>query len=67
MRCYLSINGQCIRFMHEDILDLLPLFFDKKYGDNTAFAKKKEFVKRLKEKAPLKDAKFEAFMKQFRE
>merc|ERR1712113_696801 len=28
IRCYLSINGQIIRFMPSDIQNLLPAFFD---------------------------------------
>ena len=34
IKLYLYCNGQCIRFMPEDIRDLLPVMVNMNYGDN---------------------------------
>merc|ERR1712228_601670 len=65
IRCYFYVNGQCIRFMPEDIKLLLPLFFDEKYGKNAEFANSKEAETLINEMKDLKDDKFKAFMKQY--
>jgi len=65
IRYYLSINGECIRFMPEDIKDLLPVFFDQSYGDNAKFAKgRAESLVKLMKKTP-KDDKFSKFEEKY--
>merc|ERR1712130_645364 len=34
IRCYIYSNGQAMRFMPEDIRELLPLLFDSEYENN---------------------------------
>eukprot|EP00486_Rosalina_sp_Unknown_P005103 CAMPEP_0201570448 /NCGR_PEP_ID=MMETSP0190_2-20130828/12727_1 /ASSEMBLY_ACC=CAM_ASM_000263 /TAXON_ID=37353 /ORGANISM="Rosalina sp." /LENGTH=564 /DNA_ID=CAMNT_0047994011 /DNA_START=35 /DNA_END=1726 /DNA_ORIENTATION=+ len=62
IRCYMYLNGQISRFMPDDIIKVLPRFFDKKFGNNAKFPKSKiaqELVERMKPQ--LRDIKFEAF------
>merc|ERR1712129_83841 len=67
MRCYLYVNGQCIRFMPEDVIMLLPTLFDGKVPGNKGWAKA-EHAKRLVEvmRTQLRDVQFGAFMKKNR-
>eukprot|EP01083_Nonionella_stella_P068292 181228_1 len=37
IKCYLYLNGQICRFFADDILDVLPLFFDKEFDGNSKF------------------------------
>lgn len=51
IRCYMYLNGQICRFMPEDIINLLPKYFDKNYGNNKTFPKSslaKELVEKMK-------------------
>ena len=78
IRCYLFYNGQMLRFLPEDIVLVLPIFFDPEFGDNKTFAKS-QFAKDLIEimkgvkRIPnmkgvkgLKDVHFNSFLKQNR-
>ena len=66
IRCYCYINGQIMRFMPSDIINLLPLFFDKEFGDNKKFAvskRAKELVEEMSDK--LIDIHFDAFFQKY--
>jgi len=66
IRCYMYINGQVMRFMPSDIINLLPLFFDKTFGDNADFAQSKRAQQLVDEmKKNLRDVRFNAFMKKY--
>merc|ERR1712130_153242 len=69
--CYLYINGQYLRFMPEDMINILPRFFVES-AQNKAFVAKKlknkknraqEFVGEMK--SWLKDAQFDAFVNSY--
>jgi len=68
IRCYLFINGQSIRFMPEDIVLVLPRFFDQKYADNKEWNAKHEDARRYIEEMnkALKDVHFNAFLNKYR-
>merc|ERR1712087_548179 len=62
IRCYMFVNGGMMRFFPQDIIDVLPGFFDPAFGDNAEWATTgdaKGLVKRMK--GQLVDAKFAAF------
>jgi len=71
IKLYLYFNGQCIRFMPQDVRDLLPRLFNMKFLGNTEwFEGRKEqrkevdgYIERLR--AILVDEQFEAFQKQY--
>jgi len=66
MRCYFYVNGQCTRFMPEDLKMLLPLFFEET-KENVEYAQGKEINRLMQEmKGKLRDADFEAFLKKFK-
>merc|ERR1740123_3043702 len=69
IRCYCYMNGQVIRFMPEDILLLLPVYFDDDFGSNAKWKDSEgkgckeamDVVARMEKS--LKDVKFDAFLK----
>jgi len=69
IRCYLFVQTMCMRFMPEDIIDVLPTFFDSGFRDNAAWTKgdspsgkvAKDLVKVMK--TQLTDPRFDAFYK----
>merc|ERR1712048_306523 len=66
IRCYLSINGQIIRFMPSDIQNLLPAFFDTEFGDNAKWKESKEAAQLVGDmNKNLKDVHFNAFLKRY--
>jgi len=63
MRCYFYINGQCTRFLPEDLRMLLPLFFEES-EENLKFVKGegiKQMIAGLEGK--LRDDQFRVFLK----
>ena len=55
MRCYLFMNGQCARFIAEDVLLLLPYFFEDT-KENKKFVESPEarhIINRMKMKGKL--------------
>ena len=66
IRCYFYTNGQFLRFMPSDIINLFPSFFDKEVGDNKTFAES-DLAKKLVEdmNQNLRDVNFEAFLKKY--
>merc|ERR1740123_96248 len=60
IRCYCYMNGQVIRFMPEDVLLLLPIYFDDEFGSNAKWkdSKAAKDVVEQVEKS-LKDVKFD--------
>merc|ERR1712176_1426285 len=42
IKCYMYINGECLRFAPGDILKVLPNFFDDGFDDNTRWKTSKE-------------------------
>merc|ERR1712129_446880 len=66
IRCYCYMNGQVIRFMPEDILLLLPIYFDDEFGSNAKWNDSndaKDVVAQMEKS--LKDVHFEAFLKKY--
>ena len=65
IKVYLSWNGQMTRFMPQDIIDILPEFFEgsKENRDWVKSEDAKEMVQKMSEK--LRDSKFESFYKQY--
>jgi len=62
MRCYLFINGNCTRFLPEDLKMLLPLFFDLTKSD-TEFINSKEMDRMIQSlDGKLRDDKFRSFL-----
>lgn len=67
IKLYLYHNGQCMRFMPEDIRDILPMLFNVKYGNNAQWLTIKandvlmvdSYIEQLQR--CLKDVEFEAF------
>jgi len=67
IRCYLSLNGQCIRFMPRDIIDLLPLFFDPKVPGNKNWKESKRAMDLVEQiENNLTDRRFNAFLSKYR-
>merc|ERR1711933_131670 len=60
IRCYLYMHGGMIRFIPEDIQLILPVFFDKEFGNNAEWMKNK---KRWFD--PINDVKFSKFLSQY--
>merc|ERR1712157_446389 len=66
IRVYLCLNGQIIRFQPNDIIKVLPIFFEKIHGDNEKFPtsiKAKRLVNEMI--TSLKDARFYAFLDKY--
>merc|ERR1712216_808226 len=65
VRVYLYNNGQCIRFMPNDIIDLLPIFFNKS-EENIEFTKS-EAAKKLANimMDNVRDIHFDAFLQKY--
>jgi len=62
MRCYLFINGNCTRFLPEDLKMSLPLFFDLQKSDNE-FINSKEMDRMIQSlDGKLRDDKFRSFL-----
>eukprot|EP01084_Bolivina_argentea_P026865 49949_1 len=70
IKAYLYVNGQICRFFGEDVLDILPTFFDKEFGTNAMFEKgadqDTDDMKAMKEmmeeiKGALHDREYKAF------
>jgi len=69
IRCYLFLNGQSLRFMPEDIILVLPIFFDPKVAIGATVPNEKwkeskeakELIELMKPK--LRDVHFSAFLK----
>ena len=40
IKLYLCYNGQCIRFMAEDIKTVLPMLFNMEFGENADYIKR---------------------------
>ena len=62
IRCYLFVNGGMMRFFPQDVIDVLPRFFDPKFGNNDEWAESRdaqELVERMS--GQLVDTKFNAF------
>eukprot|EP01084_Bolivina_argentea_P217346 369032_1 len=69
IRCYLHMNGQVSRFLPQDMINVLPHFFDENYGQHKGFVEDgngdlKELVRHLKQK--LKDVPFESFLSKYK-
>jgi len=65
MRCYLFINGQCTRFLPEDLKLLLPVFFDPNTADNKDFEDSEEMDEIITAlNGKLRDDQFQTFLKQ---
>eukprot|EP01083_Nonionella_stella_P304272 1056603_1 len=62
IRCYLWWKGCCLRFMPRDILHVLPLMFDKTYGNNAKFVTD-DNIKDLVQQIRYKDHCFEQWYK----
>merc|ERR1719461_491307 len=66
IRCYLILNGQCIRFMPRDIIDVLPLFFDPEVEGNKDWKKSKEAMELVEKiEKNLVDGRFNAFLQKY--
>merc|ERR1712129_93090 len=71
VRMYLHINGQTIRFFPNDIIDVLPLFFDDTFTKLASISNKEfpksETAKKLVNQMMinLKDEYFTAFLKEY--
>merc|ERR1719411_323211 len=66
IRCYLTLNGQCIRFMPRDIIDVLPLFFDPEVEGNKDWKKSKEAMELVEQiEKNLVDGRFNAFLSKY--
>ena len=73
IKLYLYLNGQCMRFMPEDIKNVLPMLFNMEYGDNEEWLKKKDadndapvvdmYIEEMEKY--LKDVEFDAFRQNF--
>merc|ERR1711933_231124 len=66
IKMYLFCNGQCIRFMPEDIKTVLPVLFNMDYGDNRNYLDGKEIndnIQAMQER--IVDENFEAFQQSF--
>jgi len=67
IRCYIYLNSQGMRFMPEDILHLLPIFFDSEYSDNAEWPKSDEAKQLVKEmEKNLRDDGFSAFFREYK-
>eukprot|EP01083_Nonionella_stella_P021940 60706_1 len=62
IRCYLWWKGCCLRFMPRDIVEVLPLMFDKTYGNNAKFVTD-DNIKDLVQQIRYKDHCFEQWYK----
>merc|ERR1712154_501383 len=59
IKLYLYMNGQCIRFMPEDVKAVLPVLFNMEFGDNKQWIKTKEADSLIKQmNRGLKDEQF---------
>lgn len=64
IRCYLSVGGGVMRFMPQDLIKVMPKFFDMAFEDNAKWAgspKAQEMVQKMA--SQLRDAQFDAFYK----
>merc|ERR1739838_210352 len=62
MRCYFYFAGQCARFLTEDIVLVLPLFFEST-DSNMGFVETKEALFIIKKmRKTLKDSAFRKFL-----
>eukprot|EP01083_Nonionella_stella_P102604 291972_1 len=61
MKVYLYYNGGMMRFFGEDVINVLPLFFDDTFGDNKEFMNSKK-IKQISKSLQFVDSKFEAFL-----
>ena len=68
VKLYLYYNGQCIRFMPEDIKVVLPMLFNMNYGNNAEFIKFEKQVNMYIKKMSygLQDEEFQAFLQDFK-
>merc|ERR1712130_789526 len=68
IRCYLYMNGQAMRFMPEDIVKVLPKFFDPQFRDNFKWTPHNKEAQKLiaRMNGKLKDSKFEAFLNKYK-
>ena len=55
IKCYFWWLGQCIRFLPQDLVDILPRLFDNKYGNNDKFDISNSSVKDIVNKVTFKD------------
>ena len=73
IRCYLSVQGTSMRFFPQDIIDVLPTFFDAEFGDNAQWTQsettKGKVAKRLVEAMTpqLTDPRFDVFYQMCKE
>ena len=67
IKLYLYHNGQCMRFMPDDIKTVLPLLFNMEYGNNAEWLTIHEEVDGCidRMKRCLKDVEFEAFQQSY--
>ena len=73
IKLYLYHNGQCMRFMPEDIKTILPTLFNLKYADNEGWLNRKDpdsdelevdrYINEMKKY--LKDVEFDAFRQSY--
>jgi len=67
VKAYLYHNGQSIRFMPEDIRDVLPTLFNMEWGDNAKWIKKEKDVQHYVDVMAkcLVDVEFKAFQQSY--
>eukprot|EP01084_Bolivina_argentea_P185434 319771_1 len=63
VRCYMWWMGQCVRFLPQDIIDVLPRLFDIKYGMNKHFDISHNAVKDIVSKTAFRDNYFRNWYK----
>merc|ERR1712241_454778 len=66
IRCYLYLNGKCIRFMPRDIIDVLPFFFHPEVAGNKDWKTSEEALELVAEiQKNLVDGRFGAFLQKY--
>ena len=67
IKVYLYYNGQCMRFMPEDIKTVLPMMFNMEYGENAEWIQREKEVNDNIEQLTccLKDVEFQAFRQSY--
>ena len=67
IKMYLYFNGQCMRFMPEDITTILPVLFNMEHGDNSQWIRQQMEVNQYIDRMErcLKDVEFEAFQQSY--